>query len=208
MAKKPTVKVKVTGKITRVKPEDEHGNKCLVASKVHKYRVFLDNVQVTFFDKSQGAKAAIRSSYYFLLSPEKALVMANEDGEFPIGIDLTVVGRISHNDRKQLNFVQIVAVDGVDPRAWAERHRSPTVLPEVAEKAEDRVRAQEKAEEDAMRSKAPPEPTPNFKTPREAFDRAMYLVRRQAKLKDPKLTRDDIWQMRDALNTLKEAAGL
>jgi hypothetical protein len=198
MAKKTTHKVKVTGNIKRVKPEDDG-----------KFTFVLEGCTVDALCVQNGGNIARRTTYMFTTSAEKALVVANGDREFPHGIPLTVEGQQSGNSAViTLTYAKIIAVDGVDPRAWAERHGSTTVAPEVAESAQERVKAQEKAEEALMREKAPPEPTPHFKTPREAFDRAMYLVRRQAKLKEPRLSRDDIFQMRDALNTLKEAAGL
>ena len=197
MAKKTTHKIRVTGNIKRVKPEDDG-----------KFTFVLEGCTVDAHHRC-GGNIAPRDRYMFTTSAQKALVVANGDQEFPHGIPLTVEGQQSGNlGLSTLTYVKIAAVDGVDPRAWAERHGSTTVAPEVAESAQERVKAQEKAEEALMREKAPPEPTPHFKTPREAFDRAMYLVRRQAKLKEPRLSRDDIFQMRDALNTLKEAAGL
>jgi hypothetical protein len=198
MSKKTTHKVKVTGNIKRVKPEGDG-----------KFTFVLESCTMDALCIKNGPNLARRDLYMFTTTAQKALVVANGDQDFPHGIPLTVEGQQSGNSIVlTLTYAKIIAVDGVDPRAWAERHGSVTVAPEVVESAQDRVKAQEKAEEALMREKAPPEPTPHFKTPREAFDRAMYLVRRQAKLKEPRLSRDDIFQMRDALNTLKEAAGL
>jgi hypothetical protein len=81
------------------------------------------------------------------------------------------------------------------------------VAPEVLEKARKTVEAS-KAEEEAMKRRAPPEPPPRFGSPLEAYETAMQRLRRQVRLKDPKLSKSDIWTIRDALNMLKEAAGL
>jgi len=143
--------------------------------------------------------------YHFLLTKEKALKLANADSEFPSGVNLRLSGRISRNVQNTLNFVKVHAVDGHDVQAWAERNSSPTVNPEVVAKAQTRIN---EAEEEAMRRRAPPDPPPAFKSPGEAFEKAMYLLVRQVRLKDSKLTMTEIYVIRDALNMLKERAGL
>jgi len=143
--------------------------------------------------------------YHFLLTKEKALKLANADSEFPLGTNLRLSGRISRKVQNTLNFVKVHAVDGHDVQAWAERSSSPTVDPKVVAKAQKRIN---EAEEEAMRRRAPPDPPPVFKSPEEAFEKAMYLLVRQVRLKDPKLTKSEIYVIRDALNMLKEHAGL
>jgi hypothetical protein len=193
---KEQAKLTIEGTLVRVRPPNNG-----------KYEFSLTDFELIAI--SENAKGfPLRRMYRFLLSVPKALVIANERKQFPKGVKLKIEGRVSPNDLNRLNFVKILAVDGVDPRAWAERNGSPTVSPDVQENAQDRIKEQQKAEEEAMRSKAPPEPTSAFKTPQEAFERAMFLVRRQLKLKDPHLSKDDIFQMRDALNILAESAGL
>ena len=143
--------------------------------------------------------------YHFLLTKEKALKIANQDSEFPTGINLRLRVRVSPVNPDVLTFVKIIAVDGHDVQSWAEKNQSPTVAPDVLTKAQ---RSIDEAEEENMRRRAPPDPAPLFKTPKEAFERAMYLLRRQVRLKNPKLSKSDIWAIRDALNMLKEKAGL
>ncbi len=157
-----------------------------------------------------SARPLYGPSYRFLLSREKALKIANQEGKWPLGVNLRLSGRtIAGQDAavqvKGLTFVKILSVDGHDVQSWAERNQSPTVAPEVLKKAQKSI---DKAEEEAMRGRAPPDPDPPFKTPKEAYERAMYLLRRQVRLKDPKLSKSDIWAIRDALNMLKETAGL
>ena len=150
------------------------------------------------------------TSYRFLLSREKALKLANQDAHFPLGVKLHLSGRtITGQDAavhvKGLKFVKILSVDGHDVQSWAEKHQSPTVAPDVLTKSK---RVVDEAEEADMQRRAPPEPPPRFKSPSEAYEKAMQRLRRQVRLKDPKLSKSDIWTIRDALNMLKEAARL
>lgn len=153
--------------------------------------------------------------YFFLLTKEKALKLANAKAEFPLGANLRLSGRISKNGSAgvragsggcNLKFVRVRAVDGHDVQAWAERNGSPEVGAFVLSEAQKKIG--EVQEEALMRRRAPPDPPPAFKSPKEAYEKAMYLLRRQAKLKDPKLSKTEIWVIRDALNMLKEHAGL
>jgi hypothetical protein len=154
--------------------------------------------------------------YRFILTAEKALKVANQDSEFPSGVDLHITGR--HNEASKvetdggralttLTYVKIHSVDGHDIQSWAERRQSPTVAPDVLKRARKRVEAS-KAEEEAMKRRAPPEPPPRFKSAKDAYEEGMQCLRRQVRLKDPKLSKSEIWLIRDALNMLKEAAGL
>jgi hypothetical protein len=154
--------------------------------------------------------------YRFLLSAEKALKVANKDSEFPSGVDLHITGRATDNvpsvieggrARTPLNYVKIHSVDGHELQAWAERNQSPTVVPDVLRRARKTI-ADARAEEEAMKRRAPPDPPPRFKSAKAAYEEGMQCLRRQAKLKDPKLSKSEIWIIRDALNMLKEAAGL
>jgi DNA-binding transcriptional regulator YiaG len=143
--------------------------------------------------------------YQFHLSKEKALKIANQDLQFPIGVRLHIRGLRSATDPTAgLTFVKILSVDGHDVQSWAEGHQSPTVAPDVLTKAQ---RSIDEAEEENMRRRAPPDPAPLFKSPEEAYERAMYLLRRQVRLKNPKMSKSDIWAIRDALNMLKENLG-
>lgn len=151
--------------------------------------------------------ADIGFSRTFILSEKKALQVANKDLEFPTGVKLHIRGLRSPVKPVGLTNIKILSVDGHDIQAWAERVRSSTVAPDVLQKARDRVAASE-AEEEDMRRRAPPDPPPAFKSPAEAYEKAMQRLRRQVRLKDPKLSKSDIWTIRDALNMLKEAAGL
>lgn len=152
----------------------------------------------TVVDRADKTKTAIR----FLLTEEKALKIANQDCEFPTGINLRLRGRVSPVNHDVLTFVKILSVDGHDVQSWAEKHQSPTVAPDVLAGAQ---RAIDEAEEENMRRRAPPDPAPLFKSPEEAYERAMYLLRRQVRLKNPKMSKSDIWAIRDALNMLKKA---
>jgi hypothetical protein len=135
--------------------------------------------------------------------------IANQDAKFPLGVNLRLKGRTNdkHTDAfvKGLKWVKIISVDGHDVQSWAEKNQSPTVAPDVLEKAQ---RAVEEVNDELMRRRAPPEPPPTFKSPLEAYEKAMQRLLRQVRLKDPKLSKSDIWTIRDALNMLKETAGL
>jgi hypothetical protein len=146
-------------------------------------------------------------SYTFRLIEKKALKIANQDLEFPKGVRLHIRGFRSNTDPTGLTFIQILSVDGHDIQAWAERRQSPTVAPDVLKKGRKTIAAA-KAEEEAMKRRAPPEPPPRFNSPLEAYEEGMQRLRRQVRLKEPKLSKSDIWTIRDALNMLKEAAGL
>ena len=138
--------------------------------------------------------------YHFMLTREKALKLANANFEFPLGAKLNLSGRVSKNDLHSLNHVQITAVDGHDVQSWAELNGSPAVNPAVLVKAQERILEEG---EEAMKFRAPPEPPPVFASSEEAYEKAMYVVRRQTRLKDPKLSQPEIWIVRDALNFFK-----
>ena len=70
-------------------------------------------------------------------------------------------------------------------------------------KAKARVAAAKKSEAD-MLDRAPPQSDQAFANPKQAFDEAMRIVRRQAKLKNPKLSGSEIFKLRDALNFFAE----
>lgn len=146
------------------------------------------------------------TAFMFLLSENKALVVANGHEEFPTGISLEVEGR--HAVPGIINFAKLIAIDGMDPRSWAESVGSLTVAGNVQKAAELRVKEQQEAQDEEMRARAPAEEAKKFSTPSEGFQHGMYIVRRQLRLKDPKLTRTDIFELRDALNIMAEAAGL
>lgn len=184
-----TAKVKMTGTLKEVSVLDNG-----------KYEFVLDECCVMNVER--------HGKYTFLLVRDKALVIANGDEEFPINRNVQVEGRLSSKSSNQLNHVRIFSIDGTDPRAWAEQVGSVTVPTLVQRSAKDRIRRQQEAQEAVMADRAPPEPKPNFNTPKEAFDRAMFIVSRQVKLKNPKLTKTQVFQLRDALNMLKDAAGL
>jgi hypothetical protein len=153
--------------------------------------------------------------YRFLLTREKALKVANQDSEFPSGVDVHVTGRRSEKPTTivggraptTITYAKIHKVDGHDLQSWAERNQSPTVAPDVLKKSRKTIAAA-KAEEEAMKRRAPPEPPPRFDSPLAAYEEGMQRLRRQVRLKEPKLSKSDIWTIRDALNMLKEAAGL
>jgi len=137
------------------------------------------------------------------------MILANSKGQYPFMVKLKVKGRKSGSFSSQINFAKIISIDGVDPRSWAERVGSPTVDPAVKNLARDNIEEQlRKEEEETMRSKAPPDPTPSFSNKGEAFERGMFIIRRQLRMKDPKLSKDEIFQLRDALNILYDSSGI
>jgi hypothetical protein len=73
--------------------------------------------------------------------------------------------------------------------------------------ATKRVREAEEAEK-TMTNKAPPEQPGAITDPLVAYENAMRIVRRQRRLKNPQLSQQDIWQVRDALNLLAEKLGI
>ena len=154
-------------------------------------------------DRQTGA------DWKFQLIAMKALKLADDECEFPKGVMLRLSGLPSKKNPGSLLHVKIIAVDGHDVESWAQLRNSPTVSPEVQKKARGRVKkARKDAEEAAMRDRAPPDGPPRFTTAKDAYARAMHIVHRQTKLKEPKLTKTEVWTLRDALNFLKEAAGV
>lgn len=151
--------------------------------------------------------SALAGDYNFLLTRDKALAIADANLVFPKGIELKVTGRVSKGSPKQLNHVKIISVDGIEVQSWSERVGSPQVSPDVLAKAKDRVAAAKKAEAD-MRDRAPPQSDQAFANPKQAFDEAMRIVRRQRKLKNPKLSASEIFKLRDALNFFAEKLDL
>jgi hypothetical protein len=145
--------------------------------------------------------------YRFFLSESKALAIANAQTQFPLGVQIKVSGRVSNQQVPQLNHVNIVSVDGVETTAWSQRVGSTQVAPGVLDAAQQRIKDAEEAEE-AMVNRAPPEVEGAITDPLEAYDNAMRIVRRQRRLKNPKLSQQEIWRIRDALNLLAEKLGI
>jgi hypothetical protein len=151
------------------------------------------------------------SNQNFLMS-DKALAIANDDGAFPTGVRVKVTGRFKPNPSsddmntvvsRKLTHVKIISVDGVEVTAWSQRVGSTTDVDGV----DVLVREAEEAEK-AMVSKAPPEQPGTITDPTVAYENAMRIVRRQRRLKNPKLSQQEIWQVRDALNLLAEKLGI
>jgi hypothetical protein len=159
-----------------------------------------------------------RDSACFKLSEAKALVVADDQKHFPTGIRLELEGRLAgsnvqiHSPSKPIgclmggtiNNVKLVSIDGCDPQAFAESSGSITVPANVAAAAEELAEQAKLESEEAMRARAPIEERQRYENPKAAYERAMYIVNRQRKLTSPKLTDQDIYEMRDALNLLKE----
>jgi hypothetical protein len=59
-----------------------------------------------------------------------------------------------------------------------------------------------------MVNRAPPEQPGAITDPLEAYEKAMRIIRMQRRLKNPKLSQQEIWQVRDALNLLAEKLGI
>ena len=149
----------------------------------------------------------------FRLSGEKALSIANAEKDFPLGVKVEITARFKNNaffdeDTRTLIHVKILSVDGVETRAWSERVGSTQVDPDVLAAGGPRVAKAKAAEAAAMADRAPPEPAGVITDPNIAFDNAMRIVRRQRKLKNPKLSPEEIWQLRDTLNLLAEKLGI
>ncbi len=148
----------------------------------------------------------------FLLSEEKALTIANSDEAFPVGVPIEALGRFEEKyggeNIRNLIHVKILSVDGVETLAWSERVGSTQVDPAVIVAGGPRVAKAKAAEEAAMAERSPPEPAGAITDPNIAFENAMRIVRRQRKLKNPKLSAEEIWQLRDTLNLLAEKLGI
>lgn len=178
-----TQQITITAKLQRVTPPRKYGT---------------DKYTFAIIERTNN------KLYKFLLSTEKAQKLANGDMEFPLGANLRLTGRVSNSNKLMLNFVAVKAVDGHDLQAWAERNASPGVPANVLSDAQRRI---QQSKEDDLRRRAPVDELPAFNSPKEAYDAAMYILRRQVKAKNPKLTNPQIWAIRDALNVLADALG-
>jgi hypothetical protein len=143
----------------------------------------------------------------FLLSEKKALLIANEDECFPLRVRVKVSGRVKPGSPSKLTHVNIVSVDGVEMLAWSQRCGSSQQKSHVLKEAEQRIKEAQEAEE-AMVNRAPPEQPGAITDPLEAYEKAMRIIRMQRRLKNPKLSQQEIWQVRDALNLLAEKLGI
>lgn len=143
----------------------------------------------------------------FSLTESKALAIADANECFPLGVRFKVQGRFKEATPRKLTHVKILAVDGVEVTAWSQRAGSGTQDADVLRAAEQRIKEAEAAE-DAMANRAPPAQAETLTDPLEAYDNAMRIVRRQRRLKNPKLSQHEIWQVRDALNLLAEKLGI
>ena len=150
------------------------------------------------------------SNQHFLMAAQ-ALVIANKAGAFPFGVRVKVTGRFNPNSAgcagtvisRKLTHVKILSVDGVEVTAWSQRVGSTTDVDGV----DVLVRAAEESEK-AMVNRAPPEQPGTITDPVVAYENAMRIVRRQRRLKNPQLSQQEIWQVRDALNLLAEKLGI
>lgn len=149
----------------------------------------------------------------FLQTEKKALAIANGDEDFPIGIRVKVNGRYDDKDAentskvRKVTHARIVSVDGVEVTAWAQRVGSITQDPNALSAAQKRIKEAEEAEK-VMTNRAPPEQPGAITDPVVAYENAMRIVRRQRRLKEPKLSQQEIWQVRDALNLMAEKLGI
>ena len=148
-----------------------------------------------------------QSEVAFSLSEAKALQIANADECFPQGVRIKVSGRYKAATPRKLTHVKILAVDGVEVTAWSQRAGSPTQDADVLRAAQQRIKEAEAAEEDMVK-RAPPEQPGAITDPVKAYDNGMRIVRRQRRLKNPQLSQEEIWQVRDALNLLAEKLGI
>jgi len=155
------------------------------------------------------------SNQHFLIS-DKVRAIANGDGDFPLGVRVKVTGRYNPNSTskdpnsvvsRKLTHVKIVSVDGVEVTAWSQRVGSSTQDSGAVADAENRIKEAEEAEK-VMVNRAPPEQPGAITDPSVAYENAMRIVRRQRRLKNPKLSQQEIWQVRDALNLLAEKLGI
>lgn len=147
----------------------------------------------------------------FLQTEKKALAIANSEEAFPVGVRVKVNGRYDdnrteHKERK-LTHARIVSVDGVEVTAWSQRVGSITQYPNALSAAQKRIKEAEEAEK-VMTNRAPPEQPGAITDPLTAYENAMRIVRRQRRLKEPKLSQQEIWQVRDALNLMAEKLGI
>jgi hypothetical protein len=145
------------------------------------------------------------TTYHFNLSREKALQVANGNEEFPLSSQMKVSGVILYTNT--LGYVKILAVDGIETNAWSQRVGSVTVESGILSVAKNRIKEAERAEE-SMANRASPTQPAAITDPGEAYENAMSIVRRQRRLKNPKLSQQEIWQVRDALNLLAEKLGI
>ena len=156
----------------------------------------------TVRDCSQGEPTVV-----FALSESKALAVADVNECFPLGVRFKVQGRFKTATPRKLTHVKILAVDGVEVTAWSQRAGSATQDAAVLRAAEQRIKEAKRAEE-AMVNRAPPVQEGAITDPLKAYENAMRIVRRQRRLKNPKLSQQEIWQVRDALNLLAEKLGI
>ena len=145
--------------------------------------------------------------YAFDISKERALKIADAEERFPLTSRVKVTGRELDNLTCNLGYVNILAVDGVEITAWSQRAGSTQVDIGVISAAQRRIE-EAKAAEEAMVNRAPPAQPGEITDPVTAYENAMRIVRRQRRLKNPKLSQQEIWQVRDALNLLAEKLGI
>jgi hypothetical protein len=141
------------------------------------------------------------------LTEAKALAIADSDECFPLGVRFKIQGRFKTVTPRKLTHVKILAVDGVEATAWSQRAGSATQDADVLRAAQQRIKEAEAAEE-AMVNRAPPVQAGEITDPLVAYENAMRIVRRQRRLKNPQLSQQEIWQVRDALNLLAEKLGI
>lgn len=176
-------------------------------SKVRLLRVSLDGQnskgekRFCFTVESLGTQ---RQRYHFFLSEHKALLLANHSGAFPIHVEMEISGRLSRKTGF-LNHVKIHMIDGQEARAWAERHRSPSIEPSVLDES-NMLRSRMDEMDKLMRNRSPGDILPpTFRSREEAFEGAMAILARKIRLKEPSLSKVELNALKDALNMLHES---
>jgi hypothetical protein len=133
--------------------------------------------------------------------------IADDRDKFPLGETLKVRGRIPQTTMFRLNHVNIIAVGGIEVGAWEQRIKTAGVSA-AAKRRVAKAKQAEEAVDATMADRAPPKPVGAITDPKKALETAMAIVRRQMKLKNPKLSKQEIWRLRDVLNLFGEKLGI
>jgi uncharacterized Ntn-hydrolase superfamily protein len=157
------------------------------------------------------------SSYGFYLAEDKAMRIADPNQlhleRFPLGELMTVKGRLSLSRPERLNHVSILYVGGMGVVAWERLVKAVGLRDAIAKLRKGQADAAGAVMDQASRDaaivdRAALETVGQITDPTQAFEDAMSVVRRQMRLKDPKLSSEEIQRMRDALNVMGKELGI
>ena len=140
----------------------------------------------------------------FFQNEKKAAEWKDLKGKFPLGSVVRVSGRFGETQKNKLLYPKIHTIGGLPAVSYRLKmnlaaNRGETFslskASDVSQEHDDKV--------EAIKNKPKPETVTYFPSVQNAFERGAAILRKQVRLKDPKLTTDEVVVLWNAFNRLK-----